>query len=104
MFLSLILLRLFVCINFYFILFCNVTRIFLTKVTQREQLCSLGMQNYYDCVSNKDIKCRLSRARKGLVKKNDFLTSNIDLNVRKSFLKEFTVSVALRRSEIRAIS
>ncbi|XP_049957338.1 uncharacterized protein LOC126473992 [Schistocerca serialis cubense] len=59
----------------------------------------LGSKIPDDGRSREDIKCRLAMARKAFLKKRNLLTSNIDLNVRKSFLKVFVWSVATYGSE-----
>ena len=64
-----------------------------------DEFCYLASKITYDGRSSEDIKCRLAMARKAFVKKRNLLTSNIDLSVRKSFLKVFVWSVALYGSE-----
>ena len=69
-----------------------------------DEFCYLGSKITYDGRSSEDIKCRLAMARKAFVKKRNLLTSNIDLSVRKSFLKVFVWSLALYGSETWTIS
>ncbi|XP_049787711.1 uncharacterized protein LOC126191016 [Schistocerca cancellata] len=64
-----------------------------------KEFCYLGSKITDDGRSREDIKCRLAMARKAFLKKRNLLTSNIDLGVRKSFLKVFVWSVAMYGSE-----
>lgn len=74
------------------------------KLKEVDQFCYLGSIIASDCRSNNDIKCRIAQARKAFLKKRDLLRANIDLKVRKSFLKMFVWSVALYGSETWTIS
>ena len=73
-------------------------------VKEVDEFCYLGSKITSDGRSKEDIKCRLAQARKAFVKKRTLMTSNIDLDIRKSFLKVFVRSVALYGSETWTIS
>lgn len=77
----------------------NDIRLGSEKLDEVDGFSYLGSRITWDCRSIGDIKCRLVQARKAFVKKRNLLTSNIDLNVRKLFLKTFVWSVALYGSE-----
>ena len=64
-----------------------------------EDFCYLGSKITADGRSREDIKWRLAIVKKAFLKKRNLLTSNININVRKSFLKVFVWSVALYGSE-----
>ena len=59
----------------------------------------MGSKITSDGRSSEDIKCRMAMGKKAFLKKRNLLTSNINLSVRKSFLKAFVWSVALYGSE-----
>ncbi|HCF9438094.1 TPA: hypothetical protein NI641_006407, partial [Pseudomonas aeruginosa] len=58
-----------------------------------DEFCYLGSKITCDGRSTEDIKCRMAMGRKAFLKKRNLLTSNINLSVRKSFLKAFVWSV-----------
>ena len=59
----------------------------------------LGSRITWDGRSKADIKCRLAQARIAFMKKRALLTSKINIDIRKSFLKAYVWSVALYGSE-----
>ena len=69
-----------------------------------DEFCYLGSKITSDGRSSEDIKCRMAMGRKAFLKKRNLLTSNIDLSVRKCFLKAFVWSMALYGSETWTIS
>ena len=58
-----------------------------------DEYCYLGNKITNNGRSKEDIKCRLAQAKKAFLKKRNLLTSNIDIGIRKMFLKTFVWSV-----------
>ena len=64
-------------------------------LSEVDEFCYLGSKITSDGGSVQDIKSRLAQARKAYERKRTLLTSEIGLEVRKSFLKSFVWSIAL---------
>ncbi|XP_068085972.1 uncharacterized protein [Anabrus simplex] len=60
-----------------------------------KEYCYLGSKITNDGRSKEDIKCRLTQARKSFLNQRNLRISNIDIGIRKTFMKAFVWNMAL---------
>ena len=69
------------------------------KLEEVEEFCYLGSIITKDNRSKRDIRSRVAQAKKAFAEKKHLLTSNLDIEIKKRFLKAYLWSVALYDSE-----